>query len=183
MRDLVAAERFYGKNRKKKIGLLIIFLIIIAGSVAVFPGSISNLTKRKTEKEIHVLLVQFNNSYKHKDIEGLMTFYSQTPDVTAIGTGMQGTSVGREAIKSGYQREFSEFHEIQAVEDKILSISISKDMVSLCADRYITVLKGDRKVKVNGVFSAVLRKINGKWLFTQTHFSLPPEQSFLIYSG
>jgi hypothetical protein len=59
MRGLVAAEQFYGPYRKKAFVLLAAILLLL-GSLMVFPDSLSVLKTPETGKEIQTVMAKFN---------------------------------------------------------------------------------------------------------------------------
>jgi uncharacterized protein (TIGR02246 family) len=175
MRDLVAAERFYG-TYKKKIAVLLAAIFILLGSLMVFPDTLSVLNTAKTKKEIQAVMAEFNSSYRRKDIEGIMALYLNTPDTIALGTGKAGECIGHEAIRKAYEKEFSEFKEIKALEYNTLSLFVSGEIAALAADMRIAAVQGHGTVTKAGRLTAVLKRTDGKWFFLQTHFSPPSEE-------
>lgn len=175
MRGLVAAEQFYGPYRKKAFVLLAAIFILL-GSLMVFPDSLAVLKTAKTGKEIQTVMAKFNSSYRSKDIEGIMALYSKAPGTVALGTGKAGKCIGREAIRKAYQKEFSEFSEIKAVEYKTLSLFVFGEIAALAADTNIEAVRGHRTMTKAGRVTAVLKRTYGNWVFLQTHFSPSSEQ-------
>lgn len=175
MRDLIAAEKFYGYSKKRKTGLFIVIFMVVAGLLTVFPVNLSNLRNTKSKSEIHAMLTRFDELYRGKDVAGLTALYSDAPDVIAIGAGKSEQYIGPEAIEAAYKKEFSELGEIKSVRHKTLSVTISRETASLAAVRYITAQSKDEVIHRRGRLTAVLKKIHGRWVFIQTHFSLPPE--------
>jgi ketosteroid isomerase-like protein len=180
MRDLIAAEKFYGLSRNRKIGLFIVISMVVAGLLTVFPGNLSNLRNTESKIEIQAVLIKFNESYRKKDVAGPMALYADAPEVVAIGAGNVEQCIGHEAIGAAYKKEFSEFGEIKSVEHKIRSLTISREIASLAADRYMTVLRKGEVIQRVGRLTAVFKKIHGRWFFIQTHFSLPPHEPDII---
>ncbi|HUX78821.1 MAG TPA: nuclear transport factor 2 family protein [Thermodesulfovibrionales bacterium] len=181
MRDLIAAEKFYG-TKKKKIAILILAIIILLAGLMVFPGNLSAPKNARIKKEIQTLMTAYNALYQKKDVEGIMALYSNDPDIIMLGAGKRGHSIGHKAIREAYQREFSAFSEIKSVECKTLSIFIAGDIVTLAAERYLTALKGSEVVNIAGGLTAVMKNSNGSWFFIQTHFSWPYEHMSLEHS-
>jgi ketosteroid isomerase-like protein len=175
MRDLIAAEKFYGTN-KKKIAILISAIIILITGIMVFPGNLSAPRKARIKKEIQTLVTAYSDSYQKKDVEGIMTLYSGDPDIIMLGAGSEIHSIGHKAIREAYEREFSAFSEIKSIEHKILSLYISEDIATLAAKSYLTAVKGEAVVNIESGLTAVMKNVSGKWFFIQTHFSLPCEQ-------
>jgi len=178
MRGLIAAEKYYG-TRNKKIAIALSVITILLIGVIVFPGTLSAPRNARIKKEIERLMNAFNTSYQKKDAEGIMALYARDPDIVMLGAGKGEHFIGSTAIQEAYQREFSEFTEITSFEQKILSLHISGGMATLAAERSLAGFKGGEDVSIAGGFSAVLKEDNGSWIFVQTHFSLPHEQSEL----
>jgi ketosteroid isomerase-like protein len=168
MRDLIAAEKFYGA-KKKKIAILISAITILLVGVMVFPGSLSAPKNARIKKEIETLMTVYNTLYQNKDVEGIMELYSTDSDIIMLGKGAY--SIGHKAIREAYQQEFSSFSEIKSGEWKPLSLLITGDIVTLAAARHLTAVRGSEVVNIVGAVTAVIKKINGDWFFIQTHFS------------
>jgi len=174
MRGLIAAEKFYG-TKKKKLAILFAVIAILLTGVMVFPGNLSAPKNARIKKEIQTLMTAYNALYQKKDVAGIMELYSTDPDIIMLGAGWEDYSIGHNAIREAYQREFSAFSEIQSVECNILSLYISKDITTLAAERRIAAARGDKVVRMAGGFTAVLKKDEGRWVFIQTHFPQPSE--------
>ena len=175
MRDLIAAEKFYGTKEKKIVILIAVIAMLLAGLMA-FPGNLAAPRNARIKKEIQTHITAYNVLYQKKDVKGIMALYSNDPDIIMIGAGKGQHFIGYAAIQEAYQRELSAFGEITSVECKTLSLLIEGDIVTLAAERYLTAMKGSERVNVASGFTAVLRNISGSWFFLQTHFSLPYEQ-------
>ena len=175
MRDLIAAEKFYGQSKKRKTGIFIAIFMVVAALLTVFPVNLSNLRNTKSKSEIQAMVSKFNELYRAKDIEGLTGLYSDAPDVIAIGAGKLEQFVGHKAVEAAYKEEFAEVGEIKSVVHKIVSLTISGETASLGAVRYITALRKNEVIQSTGRLTAVLKKVHGRWFFIQTHYSLPPE--------
>jgi ketosteroid isomerase-like protein len=175
VRGLVAAEQFYGTYKKKTV-VLFAAIFILLGSLMVFPDSLSAPKAAKTRKDIQTVMMKFSSSYRKKDVGGIMALYSNTPDTIALGIVKAGKCIGRQAIRKAYEREFSQFKEIEAVEYKMLSLFVSGDVASLAADISVSAMCEHGPVRTTERVTAILKKTDGKWFFQQTHFSPSPEQ-------
>jgi ketosteroid isomerase-like protein len=175
MRDLIAAEKFYGQSKYRKASLFVVIFIVIAGLLTVFPVNLSHLRNAEPKIEIQAVLTKFNESYRKKDVEGLMALYSDALGVIAIGSEKLENCIGRDAIAAAYKKEFSECGEIKSVEHNTRSLIISREIASLAADRYITVMRNDKEIRIAGRLTVVLHKIHDHWFFIQTHFSQLPQ--------
>ena len=77
MRGLVSAEKFYGYSKNRKAALFIAILVVAAGLLAVFPGSLSNLRNTEAKNEIRSVVSKFSESYRKKDIQGIINLYAE----------------------------------------------------------------------------------------------------------
>lgn len=170
MRGLIAAEKFYG-TKKKKIAIAIMAITILLVGVIVFPGTLSAPRNARIKKDIEALMTAYNAAYQKKDVDGIMALYSSDPDIIMLSAGKDLHFIGHTAIQEAYQREFSAFSEIISVKHKFLSLSISGDLVTLAAERYLTALQGGELMPIAGGFTAVIKNSNGRWFFLQTHCS------------
>ena len=170
MRDLIAAEKFYGTKKKKIIILIAVVAILLAGLMA-FPGDLAAPRSARLKREVQAHMKTFNILYQQKNVEGIMAIYSDDPGVVMLGNGPDEQHHGREAIEKAYGRLFSTAGELQSVESRIVSLTIEGDIAALAAERHISAVCSGEVVTDAEVLTAGLQRINGRWVFLQTHFS------------
>lgn len=148
--------------------------IMLAASSGIFVTYADEGKETRTKMEITAVVNKLAETYKNKDIEGVMALYATGPDTIAIGADVEaGKLIGPQQIRAAYERDFSTLKEISSVEYKVISISSSANVAWLTADGFASVVENNETIKFCGRLTAVLKNINGKWLFVQTHWSFP----------
>ncbi len=158
-------------SRRTSPAWLLAFLLLFVFTSG--PGVASQDRGKKTEADIEATLSRMAELYKAKDVAGLMTITAKEKDVTVVGILEEEPLVGYDRIRAGLERTFAGLTEIKSMEVKPYAVSESGGVAWLAADvRLIAVTKG-KGVDLHGNMTAVLRKISGRWLFAQSHFSFP----------
>jgi ketosteroid isomerase-like protein len=128
----------------------------------------------KTEGEIKAAMDKMNKAYKAKDLKGVMAMFAKSPAVAVIGSGKE-KAVGYDAVRKIYEKDFTFWKMVTALDYKIFALSSSGKAAWLAADMSATYITGDGVVDVAGRFTAVLKKTGKNWQFVQTHFSFPAD--------
>jgi ketosteroid isomerase-like protein len=126
----------------------------------------------QTGAEIQTVLDQFCASYGEKDINGLLHLFNTDPNVLVIGTGEDEKRTGQEEIRNQFERDFCRSEKL-SVEFENVAISEKSDVCWVAGDTNVYLTAEGRALHVYLRFTAVLTRRAGKWLFVQTHFSVP----------
>ncbi len=127
---------------------------------------------RKTVTEIHSVLDRFRVGYGKKDIRILLNLFAPDPDVTIIGTGEDEKRTGLDEIKRQFERDFFQSEELN-VRFENISVSQLGSVCWVAGDTHVEYTLQGQAMQAYVRFTAVLENRNGKWLFVQTHFSVP----------
>jgi uncharacterized protein (TIGR02246 family) len=129
----------------------------------------------KAATEIRALIEDFTHAVRRKDLEKIMSWYA--PDVTAfdIMPPLQGR--GTATHRKNWEMWFQATEGPIGYEVRDLNI-VAADDVAFChmLTRATSTMKQDGKVmdmRLRGTIG--LRKIDGKWLVTHEHVSVPIE--------
>ncbi len=126
----------------------------------------------QTGAEIQSVLDQFCVAYGKKDIDALLSLFDADPHVLVIGTGEDEKRTGLAEIKIQFERDFCQSDKL-TVEFENLAISEKDAVCWVAGDTNVYLTAEGRAMHVYLRFTAVLNRQNGKWLFVQTHFSVP----------
>ena len=127
---------------------------------------------RGTEAAIKALFDEYIDAYLNRDIERIMALFAPDPDVIAIGTGDNEHLIGKEAIRSGFERDFDQSEALN-IEMPWIFISASGPVAWVSSDCVIDLKTRDSVMHINGRSTSVMVKRGNKWLIIQSHFSLP----------
>jgi uncharacterized protein (TIGR02246 family) len=126
----------------------------------------------QTGAEIQSVLDQFSVSYGKKDIDALLSLFNADPNVLVIGTGEDEKRTGQDEIRIQFERDFCQSDKL-TVEFENVAISEKDDVCWVAGDTNVYLTAEGRALHVYLRFTAVLTRKDGKWLFVQTHFSVP----------
>ena len=126
------------------------------------------------EKEIHDLLGRWEQAFRSKNIEEVMSFYAPGNQVVAFDIVPPLARVGRDAYRKNYEDFFAMYENPLEVEIRNLKIIVDGNVAFLtCFERLGGVLKGGQKSVMWCRVTSGLRKIDGKWLIVHDHVSVP----------
>lgn len=135
--------------------------------------------KMEASKEIvsaaHDIFKKISQTYRDKDLDGMMKLYVQDPDLVAIGAGRDEWVKGPEELKDGLKRDMSQAEKIK-VDFEDITVSSSGNVAWVSARMAMDVLVEDKDITMFGRLSLVLIEQEDKWLITHLHFSVPDEQ-------
>ncbi|MEN6465988.1 MAG: nuclear transport factor 2 family protein [Syntrophaceae bacterium] len=150
--------------------ILVLFFLICSSINA------SGFMNSKYAPEIKAAVQKFSALYKRMDADGIASIYSSDRDIVIIGAGKDQENIESVGAASAYRKEFSFYKKINSLEIKINYMSSLGHICWISADVFGNViLLNEAKSIVSGRFTAVLRKFGNKWLFIQTHFSIPAD--------
>jgi uncharacterized protein (TIGR02246 family) len=154
-------------------GLLIVAALLAASLCAAAPQTSGG---KSDEQEIRALYDRFAAAFRAKDVESVMQNYAPGGELFVFDFLPPGQRVGFDDYKKYYQEIFADVPgQIDKVEFKELSIVADGNLAYSHAVEHFTVTAGDgSKADINLRVTDGLRKINGKWLITQEHISIPP---------
>lgn len=131
--------------------------------------------------EMSKVLNRYSSHYRHMDIDGIMLDYSPEPEIIAIGPGREQRSRGPEEVRRAYQRELANYKKINSLEIKTVSASSLGNIAWISADVFgKALLTSGSPTIISGRLTAIMKKVGRRWLFLQTHFSVPIDGPELV---
>lgn len=126
----------------------------------------------KTEAAVRGMLDKFAEGYARRDKDAILALFSPDPDMVCIGTGVDEWRVGPAALGAQVDRDLAQMQAMSVTyANPIVSAAGSVAWVTVECTMHVTT-KGQQG-SLTGRLTAVLEQRDGKWLFAQTHFSLP----------
>lgn len=127
-----------------------------------------------SEDQIRNLLTQWEQAFRAKDAEGVMSVYAPGDVVVAFDIVPPLAKVGKDAYRQNYEEFFAMFSGSLEVELRDLRIVASEDVAFLhCFDRMSGTLEGGERFDLWLRVTSGLRKINGEWRIIHDHVSVP----------
>jgi ketosteroid isomerase-like protein len=127
------------------------------------------------QKAVFDLLEKYAKAYLDKDLDGILKLFTDREDLVLIGTGYDEWIKGYENLQSGLERDFKQADNIN-IKFKNVTISSADNVAWLSAHMNMEAQVEGQDVYLPGRLSAVVLKIDEKWLFTQLHYSLPASE-------
>lgn len=126
----------------------------------------------QTEADVKAALARLAECYAKRDLEGLLALMAPDADHVMYGTQADEKRVGLEEIKRQAQRDWSQT-DAASMEFGWISVSASNGVAWVAADMTFKVEAGGQAMAVPGRLTAVLEQRDGRWLFVQSHVSMP----------
>jgi ketosteroid isomerase-like protein len=126
----------------------------------------------KTETAVLDVLDNFLESYKQRDIEGLMALFASDDDQVLFGTGIDEKRIGRDQIKFQAERDWAQT-EALAFNFTWRQVSAAGPVAWVAAEGLGQGRAGGQEFEFPMRMTAVLEQRGDKWLLVQSHVSLP----------
>ena len=126
----------------------------------------------KTEAAVRGMLDQFAEGYARRDKNAILALFSPDPDMLCIGSGADEWRVGLGALEAQVGRDLAQMQTMAVTYANPL-VSAAGPVAWVATECTVDVTAEGKQGRVTGRFTGVLEQRNGKWLFAQTHFSLP----------
>jgi ketosteroid isomerase-like protein len=126
----------------------------------------------KTEAAVLAVLDKFKQTYKNRDIEGLMSVMAPDNDLFMYGTGADEKRIGPEQVRFQAERDWAQ---TEALDFNLNShhISAAGPVAWVASEGLGQGRVGGQEIQFPMRMTAVLEQRNGKWLLVQAHVSLP----------
>jgi hypothetical protein len=124
------------------------------------------IAQSKTEKKIIKLLHDQDESWNKGDIEGFMTTYWSNDSLMFIGKS--GVTYGWNNTLNNYKKGYPNTEAMGKLNFNLIQIKkLSRNYYHVTGKWHLTRTAGD----LQGHFTLLLKKINGKWLIISDHSS------------
>jgi ketosteroid isomerase-like protein len=127
----------------------------------------------RTEADVKQVLKRLADSYKHRDLEGVLAHIAPDEDVVLYGTGADEKRVGMKEIRKQVERDWAQTDEI-AMEFDVISVSAAGSVAWAAIDgKFEARVNGQEMMSMPTRLTCVLERRNDDWLIVQSHFSAP----------
>jgi ketosteroid isomerase-like protein len=111
-------------------------------------------------------------AYKKKDLQGVLGFWAPDQDITVIGTGEDEKCCGAIKYTENLLRDWEQA-DITSIGVKDFTVSAALPVAWLNADLTMNFQVGGKDQSITGRLTGVMEKRNGKFMWTQMHYSVP----------
>lgn len=126
----------------------------------------------KTEAEVLGVLNEWLQSYKERDIDGLMALVAPDDDLFLFGTGLDEKRVGPDEFKYQAQRDWSQTDEL-SFNFTSYHVSAAGPVAWVASEGLGYGRAGGQAIEFPLRMTTVLEQREGQWLIVQSHVSLP----------
>lgn len=127
-----------------------------------------------SETEIRNLLTRWEQAFRAKDVDGVMSAYAPGEVLVAFDIVPPLAKRGSDAYRRNYEEFFEMFSGPLEVELRDLRIIASEDVAFLhCFDRMSGTLVDGQRFDLWLRVTSGLQKINGEWRIVHDHVSVP----------
>lgn len=160
--------------------------IVFLSSLILNIISCSNQKKVNLEEErqqVMTVLDNFVKAHEQKDLELLLSCFSDKPDITILGTDRNELWVDKVSMGEAQKRAYQIFDKVEiSVRDKILKLSPDGEFAWFYMKVNWYVESEGKKSNFDGIrTTGVLEKTYGKWAIVQIHTSMPIEGQAVRY--
>lgn len=125
---------------------------------------------KEVEKEVLDVIRNLWAAYLEKDLDRLLSFYSEDPDLVAIGTSKGEKYVGIDELKRAFEKEFRSSYPAK-MELLWASVSSCGEVAWVAGEFVACVDTLYSQMSLIGRMTWVLERRNGRWYIMHTHFS------------
>jgi len=151
------------KHMKNLITFLAISLFIVFG-IQGQEKKYNNYNSSK--KEITNMMLQQAKDWSNGDIEGFMEGYIKSDDLKFVGS--KGITYGWKQTLENYKKKYPSKEHMGILTFKLLEFDqLAKDVFLVIGEYHLKRTVGD----ANGMFSIILKNIDGKWEIIADHSS------------
>ena len=132
-------------------------------------------TAKNEEAQIRQAIDEFTQALRFKNIEKIMLLYA--PDVVSFDIQPPLLSVGAEAYRKKWQEAFAGVDGPFGFEVREPRIIVSGEMAYVYSLNHVnlTLKEGGKKVDMWLRWSSCFRKVDGRWIVTHEHISVPTD--------
>lgn len=127
---------------------------------------------QQTETAAIAALSRFSDAYDRRDLDELLSLFAPDADVVFIGTGPDERRVGRTEIQAQAERDWAQ-SEAGGFHWTWHSVSAAGSVAWLAAEGTIHATVRGQDMSLPMRLTSVLERRGDKWLFVQSHASVP----------
>lgn len=129
----------------------------------------------KTEAAVIGAFNRFLKAYETRDGRSLLSLFVPDPDVVLYGTGADEKRIGQAAIKTQFERDWSQ-SEAASLKFDWHSVSLAGGAALVAADGTAHVKVGGQQVTMPLRATVVFEQRGNSWLVAQMHVSTPASE-------
>jgi len=143
----------------------------------------TDVNLEEEREQVMALLDNFVKAHEEKDLDMLLSCFSDKPDITIIGTDRDELGVDKVSMGDAQKRAYGTFD--------VVKLSVRDKILKLCSDGetawfYMKVNWSIESEGKSSIFdgirtTGVLEKTNDKWAIVQIHISMPIEGQAVRY--
>lgn len=132
------------------------------------------MNQSQPEDQIRNLLTRWEEAFRAKDVEAVMSVYAPGDVVIAFDIVPPLAKIGRDAYRQNYEEFFAMFSGPLEVELREVRIVAAGEVAFLhCFDRMSGTLQSGEHFSLWLRVTSGLRKIDGEWRIIHDHVSVP----------
>jgi hypothetical protein len=163
-----------------------IYLLLFIPAFLIFIGGCTSAPEANLEAErakVMEVLDDFVKAHEDRDLELLLSCFSDKPDIVILGTDEDELWVDKVSMGDAQKRAYETFKTINlSVRDKILKMCATGDQAWFYMKVNWFVESGDKQFTFDGIrTTGVLEKENNKWRIVQIHTSMPVKGQAVEY--
>lgn len=129
---------------------------------------------KRSETEINDLLGRWQQAFKARDVEGVMSIYASGDALVAYDISPPLQYKGRDSYRKSYESFFAAYEGPLDLETRDVRLLVDGDLAVVNAlERISGTVKGGPKSSIWVRDTSTFRRIDGKWLDVQDHVSVP----------
>jgi len=151
----------------------ILFLALVAACVGCGPKPVAD-TSALDRADIQALEAQFQTAFNAKDINAIMALYTPDEAMVVFDAVPPRQYTGWSAYKKDWEAFFAAFPGPAEIKMTDLDVTVGGDIAyGHCIQQTIMTDKAGKKVPMTVRVTDGYKKVNGKWLISHEHVSIP----------
>ncbi len=127
---------------------------------------------KKTESRIQSIIEKIAEAFEERDIDKMMSLFSNDADLVVIGTGADEKKIGRNEVKSLFKRDWAQ-SEASSIVYNWRSISQEGKLAWVAAEAVFYARVGSREMHLPTRLTIIMRESGEEWLIIHWHASFP----------
>ncbi len=127
---------------------------------------------KDAQQMVQQTLSKFYAAQEARDADAIMALYKQDSTAVALGPKSEEQSVGWEQIRDNWQGYLASLQKVRIWRrDEKIHMNFEGNFAWVSSVNQVEHTRASRTEMHRFLFSAVLQKVSGRWMFVQTHIS------------
>jgi len=126
----------------------------------------------KTKLEVQTILDKVAEAFEERDLDKMMSLFSNDEDMIVIGTGADEKRLGKSEVRSLFKRDWSQ-SEASSIVYNWKSISTEGKFAWAAIEATVYARLGSREIHLPSRLTIIVKKSGDKWLIVHWQASLP----------